>query len=163
MSTVLCKIEESDLKINCENCVFRVPNIILAGQHLSGKSIGPDSDKVKSITNLSAPKNLSALKSFLGTIKNLPLLCTKLFNSQAPLHLLTKKKKQVFECTTEQETSFQSFKATLANTQVMAFYNPQENTSITVDASPTGLGAILSQLQSLGQPNPISLPLDQIQ
>ena len=45
----------------------------------------------------------------------------------------------------------------------MAFYNPQENTSITVDASPTGLGAILSQLQSLGQPNPISLPLDQIQ
>ena len=91
MSTVLCKIEESDLKINCENCVFRVPNIILAGQHLSGKSIGPDSDKVKSITNLSAPKNLSALKSFLGTIKNLPLLCTKLFNCQAPLHLLTKK------------------------------------------------------------------------
>ena len=92
MSTVLCKIEESDLKINCENCVFRVPNIILAGQHLSGKSIGPDSDQVKSITNLSAPKNLSALKSFLGTIKISPLLCTKLFNCQTPLRLLTKKK-----------------------------------------------------------------------
>lgn len=159
MSTVLCKIEESDLKINCKNCVFRVPNIILAGQHLSGKSIGPDSDQVKSITNLSAPKNLSALKSFLGTIKILPLLCTKLFNCQTPLRLLTKKKKKIFECTTEQETSFQSFKATLTNTQVMAFYNPQENTSITVDASPTGLGAILSQLQSNGTTKPNQLRL----
>lgn len=69
------------------------------------------------------------------------------------------KKKKIFECTTEQETSFQSFKTTLTNTQVMAFYNPQENTSITVDASPTGLGAILSQLQSNGTTKPNQLRL----
>ena len=55
------------------------------------------------------------------------------------LRLLTKKHKS-FEWSTEQETTFQQLKATLSNIPVMDIYDPQANTSITVDASPTGLG-----------------------
>jgi hypothetical protein len=38
----------------------------------------------------------------------------------------------------------------------MAFYNPNAETTIAVDASPYGLGAILSQKQSDGHFKPVS-------
>lgn len=52
LSTALCKIEESGLKINREKCVFSVADIIFAGHHLPRKSISPDPSIVKSIANL---------------------------------------------------------------------------------------------------------------
>ena len=72
-----------------------------------------------------------------------------------PLLLLSKKDKY-FEWTNEQKTAFQQLKETLSNAPVMAFYDAQANTSITIDVSPTRLGAILSQLQSNGTTKPIS-------
>lgn len=71
------------------------------------------------------------------------------------LRLLTKKYKS-FEWSTEQETTFQQLKATLSNIPVMDIYDPQANTSVTVDASPTGLGKNLSQLQPDGITKTIS-------
>ena len=68
LSTVLCKIEESSLKINLEKCLFSIPKIIfevLQVMTFLKKALV----LIKFITNLPpALKTLSELKSFLGMI-----------------------------------------------------------------------------------------------
>ena len=43
----------------------------------------------------------------------------------------------------------------LNTTEVLAYYNPDANTEIIIDASPHGLGAILAQEQPNGQYKPV--------
>ena len=45
----------------------------------------------------------------------------------------------------EQESAFQTLKDKLNSDTVMAYFNPSKETELWVDASPVGLGAILSQ------------------
>lgn len=44
----------------------------------------------------------------------------------------------------------QALKVALASSQTMAYYNQKADTQVIVDASPVGLGAILTQAQADG-------------
>ena len=47
--------------------------------------------------------------------------------------------------TNQEETAFQTLKTLLTKHTKMAYFNPKARTEIVVDASPFGLGAILTQ------------------
>ena len=77
----------------------------------------------------------------------------------SPLRLLTKKRKRFF-WGPEQQRAFDTLKDQLISAEVMAFYNPDAETRLIVDASPVGLGATLAQKQDDGGWRPISYGSD---
>ena len=50
----------------------------------------------------------------------------------------------------EEEEAFVSLKEKPTNSELIAYFNKDADTEVIVDASPVGLGAILSQRQSNG-------------
>ena len=55
------------------------------------------------------------------------------------------------ECT----ESFQDLKDTLTSSLVLAYYNPKFEVQLAVDASPLGLGAVISHITEEGEEHPI--------
>ena len=93
------------------------------GHKFTQSGIAPLESKTAAILNLSAPKNLKQLRSFLGSvhylgkfIPNLSQLCHPL----RPLH----KKNTKFVWNDEHETHFQSIKNKVANETENTHYNP---------------------------------------
>ena len=73
----------------------------------------------------------------------------------APLRKLTRKG-EPYVWTVDQEAAFNTLKEKISAALVMAFYNPKAETELTVDASPVGLGAILTQQQTDGSYKPVA-------
>ena len=67
----------------------------------------------------------------------------------APLRALTVKNVE-FEWTDIYEMAYEKIKGEIAKDCTMAYYNPQQKTVVTVDASPMGLGGILSNVDEKG-------------
>ena len=65
-------------------------------------------------------------------------------------------KSQLFHWSEAQQKAFSTLTDRLCSAEVMAYYNPQAQTKLTVDASPYGLGAILSQQQDDGSFRPVA-------
>ena len=64
-------IQESGITLNTEKCEFSKTSIKFLGQIISTHRIKPDHDKVKSITEMSEPTNVSELRHFLGMTNHL--------------------------------------------------------------------------------------------
>ena len=63
-----------------------------------------------------------------------------------PLRELTRKN-SLFEWTSECEDASLNLKDSLTSDAVMSYFNPKLETELVVDASPHGVGAILTQIQ----------------
>jgi len=117
------------------------------GVVLTGDGIQMDPDKVAAIKNCSRPEDIKALKSFLGMIS----YCSRFVKGQAdltaPLRSLSRRSDAEFQWSTECDTAFEALKHQLCSPVTLAYYNPAKPTELIVDASPVGLGAILSQTE----------------
>ena len=151
---VFNKLLTAGFRVNLRKCVFGVSELIFAGHVLSDKGVSLIKDKVVAIDNISAPKNVSEVKSFLGMVSYCHQFVQNYSTISSPLRKLTCKQ-QPFVWGEEQKKAFQELKDALIQAETMAFYNPSAETRITVDASPVGLGAILSQQQEDGAYKPI--------
>ena len=98
---------------------------------------------------------MSQLKSFLGLVnyygKFLPDLSTIL----APLYKLLRKEAQ-WTWGKEQEGAFKSVKALLTSDRVLAPYDPTRELILACDASPYGVGVVLSQRDAEGCKQPVA-------
>lgn len=56
----------------------------------------------------------------------------------------------------ESQVSFQALKDTLASSKVLVHYNPKLEVQLAVDASPVGLGAVISHITANGTERPIA-------
>ena len=68
-------------------------------------------------------------------------------NVSAPLRELTRKSSK-WQWSSRHQNSFEELKSLLARAKTLAYNNKDAETQIIVDASPVGLGAILSQKQN---------------
>ncbi|XP_072357065.1 uncharacterized protein [Scyliorhinus torazame] len=101
------------------------------------------------------PTDTSHLRSFLGLVnyygKFLPNLATTL----APLHLLLKKN-HTWVWGQPQETAFRRVKQQLSSSGLLTHYDPGKPLLVTCDASPYGIGAVLSHKMENGAERPIA-------
>ena len=92
LETILSKLEAAGIHLKRNKCSFMLPSLECMGHKISSKGLQPTSEKVQTIHEAPAPKDVSQLKSFLGLLnyycKFLPHLCTIL----APLYKLLQKK-----------------------------------------------------------------------
>ena len=150
LKTLHQRILDSGLKINPKKCKLAVTKIIFNGHILTADGISPDPEKIKSIKQLQVPKNITEIKSLLGITNFCNKFIPDYSTITAPLRRQLTRKDEPLRWRPQQQAVFDRLKQLLTSAPVLAFYNSNAATKIYVDASPQGLGAVLTQQQQNG-------------
>lgn len=155
LRAVLQRMRENNLTANPDKCLFNQSSIDFFGHHFSADGISADDKKISSLINASAPKNATEARSFLGLAQYLARFIKDFASISAPIRQLTHKNAK-WVWGPEEQHAFVCLKARMATPEVMKYFNPSLETELIVDASPVGLGAILTQLTADGGMNIIA-------
>lgn len=155
LTKVLHKLESASLTLNREKCQFSKTQVKFLGQVIDQAGIRPDPDKVAAIQNVPTPTTVGDVRRFLGMANHLSKFSPNLANKTKPLRELLIKSNQ-WTWGEPQEKAFQDIKDALVSGTVLALYDPNRETIVSADASSYGVGAVLLQKQSDGQPKPIA-------
>ena len=148
-------LKENNLTVNSEKCLISVPEVEFFGLKISAKGLSPTLDKIESIKHFPEPTSAKQLSSFLGMITYLARFVPNLAKETEPLRKLLRKGTS-WEWGIDQKVTFTKLKSLITSNSVLAHYNISLETSLIVDASPSGLGAILLQTQIDGTQKPVS-------
>ncbi|XP_028304146.1 uncharacterized protein K02A2.6-like [Gouania willdenowi] len=154
LDQVLKRMEMAGLRLKRSKCVFQAPSVTYLGHRISAQGLSPMTEKVRAIKEAPSPKNVAELRSFLGLVnyygKFLPELSTVL----APLYQLLHK-----DCSWKwqqaQEVAFQHVKELLHSAPLLVHFDPDKEVVLSCDASPYGVGAVLSHRVEDGDEKPI--------
>lgn len=155
LHAVLTKLEEAGLRLKREKCSFLMPSVEYLGYKITEKGLQPTAEKVEAVQSAPAPQDISQLKSFIGLVnyygKFLPDLSTVL----SPLYRLLRKEDK-WCWGKEQQTAFEKVKSLLTSDRLLVHYDPDQELILACDASPYGVGAVLSHRGEDGQEKPIA-------
>ena len=147
--------QERGVRLRKEKCVFMAPEVTFLGYRVNKEGVTTVDEKIKPITDAPLPSNVTQLKSFLGMLnyyhKHLPGLATIL----EPLHRLLKKNSR-WKWGEDQQNSFEKAKELLCSTEILVHYDPKKKLVIHCDASPYGIGAVLSHVMEDQTEKPIA-------
>lgn len=149
LTAILKRLKEFNVTLNEEKCVYCSTSVTFLGHKLSENGIQPTSDKVESVKRFRAPRSVEEVSSFLGLVNYVSKFIPDLATVAEPLRLLTRNQ-STFMWGEQQQNAFATLKNLLAEETTLGYYNIKDRTRIIADASPTGLGAVLIQFQSLG-------------
>lgn len=147
------RLQEYNVKIKWEKCKFFRKSVTYLGHVISGEGIQPNPEKVRAISDAPKPENLTQLKSFLGLINYYGRFIPNLSQELIELYRLTKKGAP-FVWSEECNQAFEKCKRLLVTNDLLIHYDPKKPIVIHCDASPYGLGAILSHIVD-GQDRPV--------
>ena len=141
------RIQEKGLTLNRDKSAFSMSKLTFMGYLLSNQGIGPTESRVEAVVDAREPQNAEEVRSFLGLVNFSARFIPNLASIAEPLHRLTRKQTP-FVWGTEQQGAFDALKDSLANAETLAYFDSNaEETKLITDASPVGLGAVLTQVQ----------------
>ena len=129
---------------NASKCKFLQPTLDFFGQIFSTQGTRPDPKRIEDLQNASIPKNASEEGSLLGMANYSSKYIPSYSTITAPLRDLIKKN-SIFSWKQENHNAFEQLKRALTSAPVMGYFDINVATSLTVDASPVDISAILSQ------------------
>ena len=146
---ILRKLDREIMSLKLTKCQFAWKEYEWLGYKITCTGITPLIRKTEPIESLKAPKTVSQLKSFMGSIqilhKYLPALAESSASSRPSLS-----RKNEYIWTSECQISFENLKKQVANIVELRHFDIHRDTRIVCDASHNGLGAVLEQLNSDG-------------
>ena len=155
LEEVLKRLSDAGARLKKSKYVFIAPEVTYLGQRINQEGIKPVEEKVRAVTDAPSPKNASELKSYLGMInyyqKYLPNLATTL----APLHELLRKGTH-WRWGTKQQEAFDKSKELLKSAELLVHYDSSKELLLACDASPYGVGEVLSHKFEDGSERPIA-------
>ena len=144
LKQVFYQLHDNGLTINLPKCQFRVPSMLFFGHVFSDKGMSPDPRKVEALQNAAPPTTTAEVRSLLSSAA----FCSRFIKDFAvitrPLRLLTCDGAK-WQWTEEEQSSFERLKAALSTKTTLGYFDPEKPTTIFVDGSPIGLGAVLTQ------------------
>ena len=147
LEEVCRRLREANVKLNPKTSSFVKQRIEYLGHVVTPEDIFPDPSKVEVVKNFPIPASLKKLKSFLGLANYDRRFIKGLLEIAIPLNALTKK--SVKFCWSEScADAFDRLKHALISAPVPAFPNFDEQFLLYVDASSTGIGFALAQVQN---------------
>ena len=155
LDAVLSRLESAGMRLKYDKCAFLLPAVEYLGHKISAQGLQPTDFKVQAIKNAPAPTNVSQLKSFLGLVNYYCKFLPNLSNTLAPLYRnLQKNTKWMWG--SEEKKAFQTAKESLTSDSVLVHFDPKRKLILACDASPYGIGAVLSYRMDDGTDKPIA-------
>jgi hypothetical protein len=144
LSLTLERLNRCGAKLNRDKCVFSVNKISFFGHVFSDTGVSADPEKIKAIVGHSAPQNPAEVRSFLGMTQYVSRYIPHYATMTEPLRRLTRQDVP-WDWSSDAQNAFDSLRSALSSTKVMAYFDQNKSTEVLVDASPVGVGAILTQ------------------
>jgi transposase InsO family protein len=143
LHAVMERLREKNITLNESKCEFNKDQVEFFGYVFSKKGVSPDPKKIDAIVNAEAPKTPADVRSLLGLANYVSRFIPDFATITAPLRALTHRDVE-WRWGHSEKTSFQQLKEKLT-TEAMAYFDVSKEIELLVDASPVGLGAILTQ------------------
>ena len=144
LTAVLDRLRTNNVRLNREKCKISRKTVTFYGHVFGEHGLRADPAKISSITEAARPANASDVRSLLGMAQYVARFIPKFATIVSPLRELTKQ--DVNWCWDQRcETAYQALKDALTNTSTMTYFDPNVPSVVLADASPCGLGAILTQ------------------
>lgn len=144
---VFHRLEQAGLVLQKDKCSLFQTSVSYLGFVIDSCGIHKSPEKVKSILEAKVPSNVAELKSFLGLVNYYRMFIKNASSILSPLHNLLQKQ-VTWDWNAAHDKAVAAVKSALTSEHTLAHFNPDATLILTVDASPTGLGAILSQVQN---------------
>ena len=144
MHEMMTRCRDTGLKLNPDKCKIKQQKIKIYGVMCSENGVQPDPAKVSALKNMASPSDIQELRAFLGLATYMRPLIQNLSNLTACLRDLVKKN-NVFERSSTHQAAFDAIKRLISDESTLAYYDPEKEITLQVDASTKGLGATLLQ------------------
>ncbi|KAL7834382.1 hypothetical protein SRHO_G00286290 [Serrasalmus rhombeus] len=158
LDLVLGRLQQEGLNAKLEKCSFFKQEVSYLGHVISSQGVATDPSKIEAVASWRRPGTVSELRSFLGFTSYYRRFVEGFAKLAAPLHKLvaelagTKSRKGLersFSSSWSErcQYSFDELKRRLTTAPVLAYADFNLPFILEVDASHSGLGAVLSQEQ----------------
>ena len=146
LDEVLTRLGEAGLKLKPSKCELFQESVIFLGYLVTPDGVKPDPQKVEAVHDWPTPKNVTGVRAFLGLCSYYRRFIKGFAHIAGPLNSLLEAG-QAFEWSEECQAAFDALKAKLTGEEVMAYPADDGLFILDTDASNTGIGATLSQVQ----------------
>ena len=155
LEAVLCRLDQYNLRANLSKCEFFKERVSYCGHEIDSKGLHKTQAKIEAVVDAPKPTNVSELRSFLGIVNYYARFLRNLSSTLYPLHQLLAKGKK-WRWTSECDRAFAEIKRMISSEEVLTHYDPQKPVRLACDASPYGLGVVLSHVMDDGSERPIA-------
>ena len=150
----LGRLRRANLTVNLEKSRFLCPTVQYLGYIVGQGQIRPVPQKVEAIKTFPGPRDKKALMRFLGMIGFYRRFCKDFAKIATPLTSMLKKKEQ-FCWTKERGEAFDRLKHQLVSAPVLLAPTFGARSELYVDASGSGMGAVLHQFDGEQSSRPV--------
>ena len=155
LDLVLTKLEESGLRLKQAKCTLLAEEVVYLGHRFDAQGIHPVKDKVQALMEIRAPQNVTELKSYLGLLNYYNRFLPNLSTVLTPLHRLLRKATP-WQWGEAEQQCFETTKKLITGAGVLVYYNSDQPLILQCDASPYGVGAVLSHRMEGNSDKPIA-------
>ena len=155
LDQVLQRLEDRGLRVNKSKCEFLKDKVEYLGHIIDKDGLHPVPEKVQAITEAATPSSVSELRSYLGVLQYYARFLPNLSSELAPLHELLKDGAP-WKWTDECQKTFMRTKELLTSADVLTHFDINLPIRLECDASPVGLGAVISHEMPDGSHRPIA-------
>ena len=147
LELVFSRLSNANLKMNPKKCNFLQKQVAYLGHVINEQGIQTDPAKIQSVTSWPIPATVKDVRGFLGLCGYYRKFVNKFSDIARPLHKLTEKNVK-FNWTTDCQEAFDKLKRALTSSPILSYPQPNLPFVLDTDASNTGAGAVLSQIQN---------------
>ena len=149
LGTVLSRLRQAGLKLQPAKCKLCQKEVRFLGHVISENGIATDPEKTAVIATWPVPESKKNIQQFLGLANYYRRFIKDFGTTAKPLQWLLEKN-IAFEWTQQCQGAFDHLRKCLMTTPILAFPDHSRHFMLDTDASDTGIGAILSQVQDDG-------------
>ena len=146
LEEVFQRLDEANLRLNPDKCDIGQNEVSYLGFRVSKDGLQPDPKLLAAIADIAPPESVAEVRRFIGMASYYRRFIPGFANIAAPLHALTKKGVN-FVWSPECRNAFELIKSKLTSRPITAFPDFSLSFRVYTDASDTGIGAVLAQVQ----------------
>ena len=155
LEKVFDRLYQWGLRLKRTKCEFLKESVQYLGYVVDAQGLHTAPDKIQAITDAPSPKTQQQLRAFLGLVNYYGKFLPSLSTTTHPLNqLLRHNVKWVWSKSCE--SSFQKLKSQLSAKPVLVHYDSTLPLKLACDASPYGVGAVISHVMPTGEEKPIA-------
>ena len=146
LEKVFKRLLKAGLKMKPSECELIKTEVLFLGHIISPEGMKPNPKTVETVMSWKVPANVKEIQSFLGLCSYYRQCIENFSYIASPLTNLTKKKVK-FIWDESCQSANEMLKEKLCSAPILAFPKPGSKYILDTDASDTGIGCVLSQVQ----------------